>query len=469
MQKTQPKNLYKKWLKIYSKAPDTLAKTSKITQVACAFNTCIDSVVKMSGKQISEMINKNNLSVDELQSVDSPIANSVSSIIKGIFKCFTNGIAEEWISEKYEIFEWMVHNLGTQKIQTGGQAGIIANTLSLTPINKIILHSNALTKLQAEQLYNRPNLLSFDADGNLFPAAQISRDKTSSIHWIVEFDKGDKITVKNQEFICPKSNRFIITYDPPLFDFVVDEKFLQYTYSHQFDYFILSGYQALSSDKNGIKHIKNSVHIIDNWKKSSPKSIIHLEIASTQDLKIRKAIVQHLANKVDSIGVNEREAIDILQVINQKKLAEKCSQNPSSINMFEAIIKIKEKIKCPRIQLHMFGLYITIQDKKYKLKPSSNLKGMTLAATAAASKAFIGELSKPEDILKSQGMNVSDIGINELTSLSKHIKNQNLATTGICEYKGFDIIAVPTIIIDKPKTLVGMGDTISSFSIIGAG
>ena len=168
------------------------------------------------------------------------------------------------------------------------------------------------------------------------------------------------------------------------------------------------------------------------------------------------------------MGVNERETMDILSAINQKKLLEKCHQNPSSSNLFDAILKIKNKLKCPRIQLHMYGLYITIQNKNYPLSPTKNRNGMILAATSAAGKALYGQLSKPEDILKAYGMSVSDIGIKELQDLSFHLKKDSLLTKGMCEYEGYNIITVPTILIDHPKTLVGMGDTISSFSLIGA-
>lgn len=57
--------------------------------------------------------------------------------MRGIFNCFRNGIAEEWTADKPEMFEWMHKNLGTKKMQMGGQAGIIANTLALTDIKKL--------------------------------------------------------------------------------------------------------------------------------------------------------------------------------------------------------------------------------------------------------------------------------------------------------------------------------------------
>ena len=65
-------------------------------------------------------------------------------------------------------------------------------------------------------------------------------------------------------------------------------------------------------------------------------------------------------------------------------------------------------------------------------------------------------------------MDVSEIGLRELRLLSEYIQNEKLLTDGIAEYNGYDVIAVPTILVEKPKTLVGMGDTISSISLVGA-
>lgn len=461
-------SLKKKWNNIFAKAPKTLDKMAKINRIASAFNTCIDSVVKISGEELFKLIKSEKLSLKELTEIKHKSIDSASDLLKGVFNCFRYGIAEEWTAEDKSVFDWMLNNLGTKKMQIGGQAGIIANTMSLTGIKQVIVHSNALSDLQASQFFKRNNLLSFDKDGKLNPAFSINRDSNTSIHWIVEFDKNDKITLDGKDFICPKSNRFIATYDPPLFDFVIDENFMKYTNSNKVDYFVLSGYQALSSHNHGVKHVKDSIAIVKSWKKASPKSIVHLEIASTQDTKVRHAVAKYLAPYADSIGVNERETMDILEVINQKKLLETCRKEPSAVNLFKAIMAIKNKLKYPRIQLHMFGLYITIQNKNFPIKPLANRNGMVLAATAAASKAYVGKLSETSDILEAYGQPVSDIGLSELEKLSNYLKQPDLLSKGIACHKDFDIITVPTILIEKPKTLVGMGDTISAFSIVGA-
>ena len=134
--------------------------------------------------------------------------------------------------------------------------------------------------------------------------------------------------------------------------------------------------------------------------------------------------------------------------------------------------KIFEYTNCPRLQLHMFGLYVTLQQKSFKITPKQNLNGMQLAAVIAAAKAGTGAIDDYETLLWAKDLEVSDVGLNELQALSNlveaDIDTKSLMETGIVSTYNYDLIAVPTILIDKPKTLVGMGDTISSISLVGA-
>ena len=309
--------------------------------------------------------------------------------------------------------------------------------------------------------------MSFDHEGKEKPAYSINREvDIPLIHWILEFDKNDSVELDGKTFTCPKSNRFIATYDPLNLHLVMDEHFVNNMAKKKIDYIVLSGFHALTEKNNGVKLQDDALPIIKGWKDNG--DLIHLEIASTQDIAVRKAIIKKIAPIVDSVGVNEREAIDILEVTGYEDLAEKCNKDTHSVNMFEAILNIKKHIKTPRIQLHMFGLYITIQDKGYKIKPEENLRGMMLAATVAAGKAGTGNINEEKNLLWAQGQEVSDVGLNELRDLSEHIKKPELLSHGIAEFDGFDIIAIPTILGEKPVTLVGMGDTISSISLVGA-
>ena len=145
------------------------------------------------------------------------------------------------------------------------------------------------------------------------------------IHWIVEFDKGDEIELEGIKFVCPKSNRFIATYDPLNLRLVVDDYFIKATTNSKADYVILSGMHALTANNDGVALVEKVLPIINAWHRHG--AMVHLEIASTQDIEVRKAIIQKLATNVDSIGINERELIDILEVVGEDKLAKMCNED----------------------------------------------------------------------------------------------------------------------------------------------
>ena len=48
----------------------------------------------------------------------------------------------------------------------------------------------------------------------------------------------------------------------------------------------------MTVNSGGVKIINKSFPVIEAWRKYSPNAIIHLELASTQDVAIRKAIIK---------------------------------------------------------------------------------------------------------------------------------------------------------------------------------
>ena len=476
---TITKEMKKQWLQNYKTAPDQLTKMSQINGLISAFNANIDAVIKLSGKDIERLIQDFNIDQKEILSENITTINTKEDAFRGLLKCFNKGIAEEWLIEDKEIFQWLQKNLGYDKLQMGGQGGIVANVMAVCGVNNVFVHCASLGEEQASLFLDLPNLVSVDENGMVNKAKNIKRSNDIPlIHWIVEFDKGDTITVDGTTFTCPKSNRFIATYDPLNFILHIDETFANCLSdeSINYDYIILSGYQMLQqelSDKTlGTDRIEASIKVLEKWVNSNKNHVLHLEMASTQDVVIRKNLLDNLATKVDSLGFNERELIDLLAVIGEADLAKACIQNTNSVNLFKGMEKIFEYTNCPRVQLHMFGLYVTLQQKSFKITPKQNLNGMQLAAVIAAAKAGTGAIDAYETLLWAKDLEVSDVGLNELQALSNFVEadcdTKTLMETGIVSTENYDLIAVPTILIDKPKTLVGMGDTISSISLVGA-
>jgi len=458
--------LKKIWLQKYQIVPEQLEKIKQINSAATAFNANIDAVVKMSGRRLAELAAAQNLKLADLENVTQTKIFTPADVLKGIFKCFCRGIAEEWITEDRTVYDWLNAVISYDHLQIGGQGGIVANALATAGVQKVFVHTNSLPRLQAEQFVRLDNLLSFDDAGNVMPAYQIDRQQdTPLIHWIIEFDRGDIFEMEGKKFRCPKSNRFIATYDPLNLKLITDKHFVNHIRANKVDYVILSGFHALTANNNGVALIDQVVPEIKAWRQNCPECIFHLEIASTQDRTIRRAIIEKIAPLADSMGINERETIDVLEVIGEHDLAERCSCRTTAENLFAGLVKIKQKTGVPRIQLHMFGLYITLQDKDFRISASANLAGMITAATIAAAKAGTGQI---DDLLWAHGREVSDVGLIEAESLAVSAGQSNLVTTGLGHFQDWDLIVVPAILIEKPLTLVGMGDTISSLSLIAA-
>lgn len=204
-------------------------------------------------------------------------------------------------------------------------------------------------------------------------------------------------------------------------------------------------------------------NLLLNLKNDAQKnSIFHLEIASTPSNKARKMTLDEIGTIVDSIGLNEREACDIINV-----LYPDIDLKPNAVDMFRAISLIKKYTNISRIELHMLGLFMTMQNKNISISPQKAKDGMLLAARIGSSRAVLGDLKEKKDLLSSQNFEISEIGYSELKNLSEYLQSENLLTDGIFCGGDFDLIAVPTMLEKKPKSLVGMGDTISSISLLG--
>ena len=71
----------------------------------------------------------------------------------------------------------------------------------------------------------------------------------------------------------------------------------------------------------------------------------------------------------------------------------------------------------------MFGLYLTLQDKNYKISANANRNGMITAAVVSAGKAGTGAINDKNALLWAKDMEVADKSLEELERLASHIKS----------------------------------------------
>jgi len=470
-------DLYDRWLENYKSVPETLASLQDVRTVLSVFNANIDAVRKITPDMFQDLLVKVGDPFED-GAAHHEIA-SARDLLRGFIECFEGGIAQEWLITEKQTYGWLDENIGYDQLQMGGQGGIIGNVMAVCGIQNVLVHAASLPDKQSSLFVAADNLLSATSAGQFHKASEIHRETDIPlIHWILEFNKGDTINVGGREITCPKSNRFIATWDPLNFTLAIDENFVRAVESFEEDlnYCMLSGYQMLTEDlANGgkaIDRIRASKAIVDKWRQSKQGLIVHFEFASTQDQVVRKHLFEEMSHWADSMGLNEQELIDILEVQGQTELAEACRSSLSAGNLFRGLQWVFENSGIPRIQLHFFGLYITLQKKGYRHTPQQTRNGMALAATIAAAKAGTGSIEKKENLLWAAGHRIGEVPVKEIGALAGCLDScfgqGNLLETGIFETEKFDVVALPTIIVEKPLTLVGMGDTISSLSLVGA-
>lgn len=429
------------WLKHYAGAPETLKGLGQIRGVASTFNANIDAVIKVSPERLLGWLAETGVTPADIDQPGKGFIRNQADFFKGFIRCFEGGSAQEWIVTDVDVYHWMHERVGYDHLQMGGQGGIIANVMAVAGVQRVYVHGAAMPDEQTRLFLNRDNLLAATPEGTFVKAIDATRDEEPLIHWILEFDKGAVIEWEGHTWTCPKSNRFIATYDPLNLRLHIDDGFDKALgrADEPLDLLLLSGYQMLVENlpggERGLDRIEDSWKQIAAWKELHPDMVIHFEFASTQDRVIRKALAEGLATRVDSVGLNEQETIQILNVLGETDLVERCRENLHSVALFEGTRTIFEQLGVPRIQLHMFGLYVTLVRPGSGLDLEAQRTGMALAATIAAAKAGTGDIEVEEELMWGHGRAVADVALKELEHLAEHLEANygisNIASTGI--------------------------------------
>ena len=128
------------WADNYKCAPEQLDKMSKVDGLISAFNANIDAVIKIKGRGIKELIEKFDLDEPNLVKEGKRQILSIDDAIRGIIHCFKSGIAEEWLVDDEKVYNWLSKEIGFDKLQMGGQGGIVANVMAVCGVNPVYVH-----------------------------------------------------------------------------------------------------------------------------------------------------------------------------------------------------------------------------------------------------------------------------------------------------------------------------------------
>ncbi len=479
------------WSEFYKLAFQEVFKNLKLVNgIAVGLNTNVDAIYHMRSERIVELIHK--LDIDSVSLYKKivkwkGIIEEPDDYVAGLCGCFEKGKASEWLIQNEDTYNFLLENLPIDRtLRMGGQAGIMANALSELGLRKVIVHSNTLPN-ELKKLFTRnKNLVMpvFNKNREVVfthPRKVKTIDDRLYLHLISEIHKNDGIKIgASIEWICPKNNRFIATFDPPNAELKILDSFREgiELIATSTDAIILSGFHLLNTTELGLEKVKERIMAVLKLTKqakiSNPNILLHLELSSTKNNVILLELFKLLRKDVywDSIGCNERELAEVLSVIGESKLAKEISREPFQKKVLDGCSKVCQKLSLKRLHLHQFGCYTVLTKDDYSIPNELVKKSLCFASLITAQKANTGKIKRDLDVDSLISSTRIDSHLTkaykELVTILKEepdINEDEFRTLGIAKYHGFNLISVPTILVDKPKFTVGLGDTISSTTL----
>ena len=446
------------WDVLYSSAFDRVrAGIGEVGPVLLAYNTNIDAIRYLDRKDLEERINK--AGKDEVLRYSDGLPGRIENVpqlLGSILWSIKRGKAAELFIEdcptRFYMKRW-----GWDELRMGGQVGIMANLLGGVYGVPVIAHVPQLSRLQASLFKDGPIYVPKLEDGTvkLVHPRDFAGDEESCIHFIYEFPRGFRVF----DFEAPRENRFIGAADDYNTTLFIRDEFREdfEKIAESPSLSIISGLQALTKEnyREPFEIIGEHLEVLNGLEIPA-----HLEFAFTPDETVRNAILD-LLGKFWSVGLNEVELASIMEVMGEKRLAEKLlAHDPvDPIAVTQAMLKLAEKTRVRRIHFHTYGYYLALTGYKGEFVRDALL----FAALAAAAKAKLGDINSIDDVVKAMDVPVNEKARSVEEALSKEYGMRN----GIAELDGYQLAFIPTKIVAKPRSTVGIGDTISSSAFVG--
>jgi len=446
------------WDALYSSAFDRVRESiGRVGRVLLAYNTNIDAIKYLDPKDLEERVEK--AGKEEVFRFSEELPKKITSVkhlLGGILWSVRRGKAAELFVESC-LVRFYMKKWGWDELRMGGQVGIMANLLGGVYNVPVIAHVPQLSRLQAELFKDGPIYVPKLEDGKLklvHPKA-FQADEENLIHYIYEFPRGFKVF----DFEAPRENRFIGSADDYNPNVCIRPEFKEAfeEIAGKVELAIISGLQALTKEnyKEPFEELERHLEVLGE--REIP---VHLEFAFTPDETVRKRLVEVLG-RFTSVGLNEVELASIMEVLGEKAIAEKLlAHDPvDPIAVTEATLKLAERTGVKRIHFHTYGYYLALTD----YKGAHVRDALLFAALAAAAKAKLGDVRSIDDVVKAM-----DVPVNEKAkAVEEKLVEEYGMKDGIAEVNGYQLSFAPTKIVAKPKSTVGIGDTISSSAFVG--
>lgn len=373
----------------------------------------------------------------DLEKVDAENLDSVESqeeFLSLLKYCIENSKNKE---VNYQNFEPEVEG-GVEEI--GGQAGIMANFLAKNG-NNTVFYTPFLSDKLVENLDERMKYpVNTGNNLELLPIKEAGNTDRTKVNRIFEFD-GEKT---GRLILSDKLRGF-----GPYFRKGVEDHIDEL--NEGLDRVLLSGFH--NADGNVEAKMKKAseqlVHI------DAP---IHMEYVDLSD-KLN-LLEEYIFPHIQSIGLDEYEMKSLEKALN----VQLDNEEPSLGEAFQFAKFFIEEFGLERVHIHTYRYHLNVTHRDYPLSPEKIRKSMLYGETCAVRMADKGEIPEKYEPLDFDNKHVKKL--DDLEDFEDFFQMEGFTESGIGSVDGYNVVAIPPVIHEDPKRLVGMGDVISAGSFV---
>lgn len=462
-------------------------------KILCGYNVNIDSVYKISGAEVSELLDSFERA-EILEKIDSPPGKilSKSDFVAGLAYCMKNGCGAEWLVFGQPIFEFLKNRYFEKSlVRMGGNAGIMANALSQLGASRVIPNVAVPSKTQlslfsGEAIYFPAELSEEKVENKFKKSTEVVSSNQDPIHFVFDFSKGDTFSLYGIEIVVPRENRFIATCDHLNFKLFVNPVFKEYALSHirEIDGVLISGFHLLLEsypDGSSYKTIlENALSQLKEWKTKNDKLQVHLEFGHFASKEIASSVFLQLAAITNSIGMNEDE-LAMLQHLHGVPAKELLNMEAGAV--VKAACGLTFRHELSKLLIHTREYVLIIFKPGFKSPgelqvseepgEASNLtlqnivekklEAMAFGVKCAGVYAASGRLKEREFVeVEASKLQESIFGRKQLEVFLKTFDGKTLGKGAYSSLGDYVICMMPTLLSEAPITMVGLGDTLTA-------
>ncbi|HII90660.1 MAG TPA: ADP-dependent glucokinase [Methanosarcina sp.] len=461
--------------------------------ILCGYNVNIDSVYRISGIEISELLETFE-EAEILNKIENPPGKifSESDFVAGLAYCMKNGYGAEWLVFEQSVFEFLkTRYFGKSIVRMGGNAGIMANALSQLGASRVIPNVAVLSKTQLS-LFSKKAIYFPEASTQITENERKEPEENKGafssrqepIHFVFDFSEGETFSLYGTEVRVPRENRFIATCDHLNLRLFVNPAFEQYALKHacELDGVLISGFHLLLENyPNGLTYetiLDDTFSQLKSWKAKNNKLHIHLEFGHFSSKKIANSVFLKFEEISDSFGMNEDE-LSMLYSLHGVPGEGLLHMEADAIS--NAAFRLASGHGLKKLMIHTREFVLAVFKNDFNLTPDSEfemgesenpilqravgekLEALEFGVKCAGAYAASGRLEGREFVEKEAAkLQESPFGKKRIEAFVKAFNGKTFGQGAYILRENYIICMLPTMLSTSPITTVGLGDTLTA-------